>query len=80
MVVEDASLIEQLLFNEVRTYHRAPGMDMWAIGMFAPTILLAGTEEQKQSCFPYSEAEVHYCQGWSEPDAGSDLPQSRQLP
>ncbi|MFC1825015.1 acyl-CoA dehydrogenase family protein, partial [Thermodesulfobacteriota bacterium] len=71
---EDASLIEQLLFNEVRTYHRAPGMDMWGIGMFAPTILLAGTDEQKERLLPpIARAEVHYCQGWSEPDAGSDL-------
>jgi alkylation response protein AidB-like acyl-CoA dehydrogenase len=42
--------------------------------MFAPTILIAGTEEQKERLLPpIAKAEVHYCQGWSEPDAGSDL-------
>ena len=71
---QEASLIEQLLFNEVRAYYRSPGVDSWALGMFAPTILLAGTEDQKERLLPpMARAEVHYCQGWSEPDAGSDL-------
>ena len=71
---QDASLIEQLLFNEVRGYYRAPGVDGWGLGIFAPLILLAGTEDQKERLLPpIGRAEVQYCQGWSEPDAGSDL-------
>lgn len=71
---QDASLMEQLIFNEVRAYHRAPGVDIWGIEMFAPTLLLAATEEQKRRLLPpMARAEVHYCQGWSEPNAGSDL-------
>jgi alkylation response protein AidB-like acyl-CoA dehydrogenase len=71
---QDAPLMEQILFNEVRSYYRAPGVDNWGIGMFAPTLLIAATEEQKKRLLPpMAKAEVHYCQGWSEPNAGSDL-------
>ena len=42
--------------------------------MFAPTVILFGTDEQKAHILPpIAKGEVHYCQGWSEPDAGSDL-------
>ncbi len=71
---QDAPIMEQLIFNEVRAYYRAPGVDAWGIGMFAPTLLIAATEEQKKRLLPpMARAEVHYCQGWSEPNAGSDL-------
>lgn len=71
---EDAPLIEQLIFNEVHAHHRAPGVDNFGIGMFAPTIMVGGTEEQKKRLLPpIARGEVQYCQGWSEPDAGSDL-------
>ena len=71
---QDAPLIEQLIFNEVHALHRAPGVDNFGIGMFAPTIMVGGTEEQKKRLLPpIARGEVQYCQGWSEPDAGSDL-------
>jgi hypothetical protein len=71
---QEAPIIEQLLFNEVRAYYRAPGVDNFGLGMFAPTILLAGAEDQKERLLPpMARGEVQYCQGWSEPDAGSDL-------
>jgi alkylation response protein AidB-like acyl-CoA dehydrogenase len=71
---QDAPLIEQLIFNEVRAYYRAPGVDIWGVGMFAPTLLIGATEEQKRRLLPpIARGEVHYCQGWSEPNAGSDL-------
>lgn len=71
---QDAPIMEQIIFNEVRSYYRAPGVDGWGIGMFAPTLLVAATEEQKKRLLPpMARAEVHYCQGWSEPNAGSDL-------
>ena len=42
--------------------------------LMAPTALAYGTEEQKQRLLPpMSRAEVVWCQGYSEPGAGSDL-------
>jgi alkylation response protein AidB-like acyl-CoA dehydrogenase len=70
----DASVTEQLLFSEAFSYHRATGIDGWGVGMFAPSVMLFGTEEQKQRILPpIARGEVQYCQGWSEPNAGSDL-------
>jgi len=70
----NASIIDQLIFSEVRAYYRTPGIDVQGIGMLAPTLIVAGTEEQKQKFLPpIAAGEVHWCQGWSEPNAGSDL-------
>jgi len=42
--------------------------------MFGPTLLEYGTEAQKQEHIPHiARAEVRWCQGFSEPGAGSDL-------
>jgi len=69
-----APIIEQLLFNEVRAYYRAPGVDYQGLGMLAPTLLASGNEKQKQQHLPpIARGEIMWCQGWSEPNAGSDL-------
>ncbi len=71
---EGAPLIEQLLFNESRESHRAPGVDLFGHGMFAPTLIIAANDEQKERLLtPLAKGKVSYCQGWSEPDSGSDL-------
>jgi alkylation response protein AidB-like acyl-CoA dehydrogenase len=69
------SLWQQLIFREEMAYHRAPlgyitiGTD-WA----GPTIIVYGTDEQKREHLPrIARAEVMWCQGFSEPNAGSDL-------
>jgi len=70
----DAPLIEQFIFNEVRGYHRAPGVDPMSVGMLAPTLLVTANEEQKREHLPpIARAERYWCQLWSEPNAGSDL-------
>jgi 3-oxocholest-4-en-26-oyl-CoA dehydrogenase alpha subunit len=76
----DAPLIEQLIFNEVVGYHRGAGIDIQGIGMFAPTLLVGASEEQKIRLLPpLAGGEAFYCQGWSEPDAGSDLANIKTL-
>jgi alkylation response protein AidB-like acyl-CoA dehydrogenase len=65
--------IEQLIFNEVIAYNRGAGVDNF-LRMIAPTLLEYGNEEQKSRFLPRcSRAEIYWCQGWSEPNAGSDL-------
>jgi alkylation response protein AidB-like acyl-CoA dehydrogenase len=76
----DAPIMEQAIFNEARAVYNAPGIDIWGLQMIAPTILLGGTEEQKARLLPpIAKGDVHYCQGWSEPDAGSDLASLKML-
>jgi len=71
---QEHSYIEQLIFSESRAYHRVPGVDLWGPGIVAPSILEHGSEELKQEWLPrIANAEINWCQGWSEPNAGSDL-------
>ncbi len=71
---QEASILEQLLFSQVKAYHRAPGIDIQGVCMLAPTLLASGNEEQKQQHLPpIAHGETMWCQGWSEPNAGSDL-------
>ena len=50
------------------------GMANQGISMLVPTLLELGTEEQKQQWIaPTLHGEVIWCQGYSEPGAGSDL-------
>ena len=51
-----------------------PGMGGQGISMLVPTLLETGTEEQKRRFIkPTLEGEMVWCQGYSEPGAGSDL-------
>ena len=71
----DASLIEWLIFEE--EYYRAGGpqrVTQNGIFLLAPTVFEFGTQEQQDRILPrMAAAEDLWCQGWSEPDAGSDL-------
>jgi 3-oxocholest-4-en-26-oyl-CoA dehydrogenase alpha subunit len=68
-------LIEQTIFNEELGYHRAPtGATFLAINNVGPTLILYGSDAQKQEHLPkIARAEEVWCQGMSEPNAGSDL-------
>ena len=71
---QDASPVEQAIFNEVAGYYKAPGIDIFGVRMLGPAVLVWGTEEQKKEyLLPIARGEVMWCQGWSEPNAGSDL-------
>ncbi|MDY6907965.1 MAG: acyl-CoA dehydrogenase family protein [Chloroflexota bacterium] len=65
--------MESIIFNEEAAYHRAPRVDTMGTGIVGPTILVHGTEEQKNRfLLPTACADIVWCQGFSEPNAGSD--------
>jgi alkylation response protein AidB-like acyl-CoA dehydrogenase len=70
-----ASLWEWLIFEE--EYYRAGGpqrVTQNGIFLLAPTVFEFGTQEQQDRVLPrMAAAEELWCQGWSEPNAGSDL-------
>ena len=70
-----ATVLEQLVYTEETTRARAP-MPLNVIGMnnIAPAIMQYGTESQKLTLLPrMMRADDIWCQGMSEPEAGSDL-------
>ena len=68
------STIEYFLFKEVTEYYGTMGVDHWGTYMVGPAVLIHGTEEQKKRfLLPISRGETIWCEGFSEPDAGSDL-------
>jgi len=70
----NASPVVQMIFNETAGYYRAPGVDVFGVKMIGPVIHAMGDEEQKKAhLMPIARGEIFWCQGWSEPDAGSDL-------
>ena len=71
----EASAALQLVYSEEMGYHRAPiGSIIQAVGYIGPAILFFGSEEQKkQHLPPITAGETVWCQGFSEPEAGSDL-------
>ncbi|MEY4371254.1 MAG: hypothetical protein RL219_23 [Actinomycetota bacterium] len=71
------SSLEQVILAEEFTRAGVPtggSNDVFSIGMLGNTLLMWGTEEQKRHYIPrILSGEDIWCQGYSEPNAGSDL-------
>ena len=71
-----ADLVEQSIYQDEVLRLGLPlyGANQLAIDRIGPTIMLMGTDEQKQRHLqPMLTGEQIWCQGYSEPNAGSDL-------
>jgi alkylation response protein AidB-like acyl-CoA dehydrogenase len=71
----DATALEQLAYAEESTRARAPvPLNVIGINNIAPAIMQYGTDNQKRELLPRMlRADDIWCQGMSEPEAGSDL-------
>jgi|TARA_B110000263_G_scaffold249894_1_gene269106 alkylation response protein AidB-like acyl-CoA dehydrogenase len=63
-----------ILLEEMKRISARPALSGFGTSMIGPTLLEFGTAEQKLRHLPrIAQAEVEWCQGYSEPGAGSDL-------
>ncbi|QFG02196.1 acyl-CoA dehydrogenase family protein [Tepidiforma bonchosmolovskayae] len=68
------SVMQQFIFNWELAEARLPRPGGIAVGFAGPTLIVHGTEEQKKKYLPgILSGEDIWCQGYSEPGAGSDL-------
>ena len=68
------SMVRRHLFDIEMKLHHAPELQGFGFSMVGPAIIKYGTEEQKAHYLPkILNADISWCQGYSEPGAGSDL-------
>ena len=64
----------KVLAQELRRIQAQPALQSFGVWMLGPALLKFGTEEQKKRFLPeIVRGEIRWCQGYSEPGAGSDL-------
>src|SRR5690242_5293553 len=64
----------KILREELRRINARNPLNSFGISMLGPALLKYGTEEQKKRFLPeIARGEIRWCQGYSEPNAGSDL-------
>ncbi|MFC4723664.1 acyl-CoA dehydrogenase family protein [Glycocaulis abyssi] len=63
-----------ILKDEMKAMKARSPLDSFGIWMLGPALLKYGSEEQKREHLPkIARGEIRWCQGYSEPGAGSDL-------
>jgi alkylation response protein AidB-like acyl-CoA dehydrogenase len=71
---QELPFMKQVVLSEELGYHRAPNTGLIGVTYAGPTLIVYGSEEQKQELIPgILSGEIVWCQGYSEPNAGSDL-------
>jgi alkylation response protein AidB-like acyl-CoA dehydrogenase len=74
----ELSFAHQVVYQEEYARARVPGPQGTGLGIAAPTIIKYGTPEQKERFLrPMLRGDEVWAQGYSEPEAGSDLPSLR---
>jgi alkylation response protein AidB-like acyl-CoA dehydrogenase len=69
-----ASPLAQLIYNEEMAYAGAPLGFAFGPNLVGPTLMIWGSNEQRQQHLPaIAASDTFWCQGFSEPGAGSDL-------
>jgi len=64
----------QFILNEEFAEYGAMNVGGFGVMMLGPTLIVHGSEDQKKEHLPgILNGEVQWCQGWSEPNAGSDV-------
>lgn len=68
------SMVRRHIFDIEMKLHHAPELQGFGFSMVGPAIIKYGTQEQKAYYLPrILNADISWCQGYSEPQAGSDL-------
>ena len=68
------NLVQRHIFDVACRAHHAPQLSGFGFNMVGPAIIKYGNAEQKADWLPkIRDAELWFCQGYSEPEAGSDL-------
>jgi alkylation response protein AidB-like acyl-CoA dehydrogenase len=68
------TVMEQFILSQELAEANAPFVGGLGVRLFGPTLITYGTDEQKREHLPpIVQGEVTWCQGYSEPGAGSDL-------